>query len=238
MKFLYPLYCVYVCFIAIPLIAVSTVVTSILTLIVSPVFPNNKISYLPPICWGRFCCYILFINVKMSGLENLDRKQSYVFTSNHQSVFDILAVYGWLPYIFKWMMKMELQKVPFLGAACQAAGHIFVDRSNPIAAKHSMEKAADQLKHGVSVVIFPEGTRTKTGELGRFKRGAFLLALELQLPIIPITLSGSFERIKGHLIFPGTIKMIIHQPVDVTVYRMDESSTLSQNTQEIIRSGL
>lgn len=238
MKFLYPIYFVYQWLVAMPLMVISTVITSILIFIISPIFPNNKISYLPGIIWGKFVCYIFFINVKVSGLENIDRKQSYVFAANHQSAFDILAVYGWLPYIFKWLLKIELRKVPFLGAACQAAGHIFVDRSNPIAAKQSMAKAVEQLQNGISVVIFPEGTRTKTGKLGKFKRGAFLLAMELKLPIVPITISGSYERVKGLRAFPGTIKMIIHPPVDVTTYAMDESSALLRNTQEIIRSSL
>lgn len=238
MKLWYPFYFVYQWLIAMPLMVISTTITSILIFLISPIFPNHKISYLPGIIWGKFCCYIFFINVKVSGLEHLDRKQSYVFAANHQSAFDILAVYGWLPYIFKWLLKIELKKVPFLGAACQAAGHIFVDRSNPIAAKQSMAKAVDQLRNGVSVVIFPEGTRTKTGRLGKFKRGAFLLAMELKLPIVPITISGSYERVKGMRTTPGTIKMTIHPPVDVTTYAMDESSALLRNTQEIIRSGL
>ncbi len=238
MKLLYPLYFVYQWLIAMPLMVISTVITSILIFLFSFIAPNHKISYIPGIIWGKFCCYIFFINVKMSGLENIDRKQSYVFAANHQSAFDILAVYGWLPYIFKWLLKIELKKVPFLGAACQSAGHIFVDRENPIAAKQSMLKAIDQLKNGVSVVIFPEGTRTKTGKLGKFKRGAFLLAMELKLPIVPITISGSFERVRGLRVFPGTIHMKIHPPVDVSQYEMDQSSALLRHTQEIIRSGL
>lgn len=238
MKLLYPLYFVYQWLVAMPLMVISTTITSILIFLFSFIAPNHKISYLPGIMWGRFCCYIFFINVKVSGLENIDRKQSYVFAANHQSAFDILAVYGWLPYIFKWLLKIELRKVPFLGAACQSAGHIFVDRSNPVAAKNSMAKAVEQLRNGVSVVIFPEGTRTKTGKLGKFKRGAFLLAMELKLPIVPITISGSYERVKGLRAYPGTIKMTIHPPVDVTTYSMDESSALLRNTQEIIRSSL
>ncbi len=238
MKILYPVYFVYQWLVAMPLMIISTVITSILIFLLSPLLPDSKLSYVPGIIWGKFCCYIFFVNVKVTGLENLDKKQSYIFTANHQSVFDILAVYGWLPYIFKWLLKIELRKVPFLGAACQAAGHIFVDRSNPVAASQSLHKAVDQLKNGISVVIFPEGTRTKTGKIGKFKRGAFLMALELKLPIVPITISGSYERIKGLRTFPGTIRMIIHPPVDVSTYGMNESSALLRNTQEIIRCGL
>lgn len=240
MKFWYPFYFLYQWLIAVPLIAVSTVITSILTLILSPLMPNSKISYLPAIIWGRFCCYILFIRVKVKGADNLDKKQSYVFTPNHQSMFDIFVIYGWIPVIFKWVMKMELKKVPFIGPACVAAGHIFIDRSNPVAAKNSLEKAAEQLKHGNSVVIFPEGTRTRTGKLGKFKRGGFLLAMELSLPVVPVTISGSFERLHMHslMVRPGTITLTFHPPIDVTKYKENDSSLLLRTTQEIVRSAL
>lgn len=240
MKFLYPLYFIYQWLIAIPLAILSTLFTTVSIIIFSPLFPNSKFTYYITLMWGKFCCYVFFINVKCSGFEHLDPKQSYVFAVNHQSMFDILAVYGWIPFIFKWIMKAELRKVPFIGAASASGGHIFIDRSNPIAAKHSLEKAAEQLKHGISVVIFPEGTRTKTGKLGKFKRGAFLLALELKLPIVPVTLSGSYERLPMHhiLVKPGTIKMTVHPPVDVSKYTMEQSSELLRTTQEIIRSGL
>lgn len=240
MKPYYPFYFIYMWLIAMPLFLISTMLTAIFTIILSPILPNNKISYLPAIIWGRFCCYIFLINVKVSGLENIDKNQSYVFTANHQSMFDILVVYGWLPVIFKWVMKSDLRKVPFIGPACASAGHIFINRTNPLLAKKSLEIAGEQLRHGNSVVIFPEGTRTRTGKIGKFKRGAFLLAMELQLPIVPITLQGSFDRLKisSLKVYPGTITMTIHPPIDVTRYGKDESATLSNHTYEIISSGL
>lgn len=240
MKFWYPFYFLYMCVVAVPLLIVSTIITSVLTLILSPLFPNNRISYTPAIIWAKFVCYVFLVRVKINGLDNISNKQSYIFTSNHQSMFDILVVYGWLPFIFKWVMKMELRKVPFLGAACASAGHIFIDRSNPIAAKKSMTNASMQLINGNSVVIFPEGTRTKTGKVGKFKRGAFLLAMELKLPIVPITLSGSYDRLPPNSIFikPGKITMHIHPPIDSTRYKMEESSVLLRQTQEIVKSGL
>jgi len=240
MRYLYPFYFIYQWFIAVPLAAVATILTALSTILLSPLFPNSKFAYFPAKMWGKFCCYIFFIKVECNGFEHLNPKQSYIFTANHQSIFDILAVYGWIPFIFKWVMKMELRNLPFIGAACAAAGHIFIDRSNPMAAKHSLEKAAEQLIHGNSVVIFPEGTRTRTGKLGKFKRGAFLLAMELKLPIVPITISGSFERLPKHtvLVKPGTIKIIVHSPLDVSKYTMEQSSELLRTTQEIIRGAL
>lgn len=185
-------------------------------------------------------CWVFFIRVKTNGFDHLDKNQSYVFVSNHQSMFDIFVVYGWIPFIFKWVMKYELKKIPMVGPACVSAGHIFIDRSNPIAAKNSLLKAGEQLTKGNSVVIFPEGTRTRTGKVNKFKRGAFLLAMELSLPIVPITIKGGFERLKirSLMVNPGTITMTVHQPIDVAQYDKDQSSALIQVTQEIIKSGL
>lgn len=238
MKFLYPLYFVYQWVVGVPLAILSTIFTTVSLIIIAPFYPNSKLVYYITLWWGKFCCNIFFISVQCVGLEKIDRNQSYVFTANHQSLFDILSIYGWIPYVFRWIMKMELRNVPLLGKASESSGQIFIDRSNPIAAKHSMQKAAEQLKNGKSIVIFPEGTRTKTGRVGKFKRGAFLLAMELKLPIVPITISGSYDRIKGLRVFPGKITLNIHSPIDVSQYSMEQSSELLRKTQDIVKSGL
>ncbi len=231
---------VYQWLIACPILIVLTILTAISTTILSPLFPNNQFSYYPARWWGKAFCRLLFIRVKMSGLENLDSTQSYVLTCNHQSVFDIFVIYGWLPSIFKWIMKAELRKIPLVGKACEAAGHIFIDRTNPISAKHSLEKAESQLKNGVSVVIFPEGTRTRTGKMGTFKRGAFRIATDLSLPIVPVTIRGSFERLRRNSlnVNPGMINVIIHQPIDVKPYLPDQTNDLIQKTYDTIQSVL
>ncbi len=240
MKAWYPFYFIYHWLIAYPIGIVLTLLTALFTMILSPILPNHPISYFPARWWGKLMCWIFFIRVKTNGFDHLDKNQSYVFVSNHQSMFDIFVVYGWIPFIFKWVMKYELKKIPMVGPACVSAGHIFIDRSNPIAAKNSLLKAGEQLTKGNSVVIFPEGTRTRTGKVNKFKRGAFLLAMELSLPIVPITIKGGFERLKirSLMVNPGTIIMTVHQPIDVTQYDKDQSFALIQDTQEIIKSGL
>lgn len=182
---------IYQWIIAFPILLVITILVALATIILFPLLPNSKLSYYPARWWGRVICKLYFVRVKVTGFENLKPKQSYIFVLNHQSVFDIFVVYGWLPNIFKWLMKVELRKIPLVGIACESAGHIFIDRSNPITAKHSIEKAEMQLKNGVSLVVFPEGTRTYTGEMGKFKRGTFHIASDLSLPIVPVTLRGS-----------------------------------------------
>lgn len=236
----HPLFVLYQWLVALPVLIILTILTAVFTIILSPVFPNAQFSYFPARWWGRFFCYLLFIKVKITGLEKLDQKKSYVIAANHQSIYDIFVVYGWLPMIFKWVMKAELRKIPLVGKACESAGHIFIDRKNPVAAKKSLDKAEAQLRNGVSVVVFPEGTRTYTGQMGKFKKGAFRMATDLHLPIVPVTLRGCFERLprNGFIITPGTIEMIVHEPVEVEGYEHEKQPELMQKLHDIIESAL
>jgi 1-acyl-sn-glycerol-3-phosphate acyltransferase len=135
----------------------------------------------------------MLLSVSVTGQENIQKGQSYVFVSNHQSFSDVFLVYGWLPVIFKFLMKQELRKIPFVGYACEVCGHVYIDRSSPRAAAASLRKVEETLQNGVCTVIYPEGTRTTNGEVGRFKRGAFQIALDLGLPVIPLSISGCYE---------------------------------------------
>lgn len=234
-----PLYVLYQWLIAMPVALVITAITAVLTTLLSPVLPNSQISYFPARWWGRLLCWIFLIRVEVKGLDHLDPERSHIFIANHQSIFDIFTIYGWLPGIFKWIMKAELRKVPLVGKACETAGHIFIDRTNPVAAKISLDKAEKQLTNGVSVVIFPEGTRTKSGKIGKFKKGAFKLATDLQLPIVPMTIRGSYERvIQGTFQFtPGIIELIVHAPLDVSGSESDIQSLIAQS-YDVIYSAL
>ena len=141
--------------------------------------------------------------------------------ANHQSFLDVFAVYGWLPNNFKWLMKKEIRKVPFVGTACKVAGHIFVDRSNPRAALQSMEHIKGELVDGISTVIFPEGTRTKTGEMGRFKQGAFKIAMDLNLPVVPLSLKGFHHAMPSRQLFvnpKSRVALHIGEPIDLSQF--------------------
>ena len=223
-----------------PILLIITTLVALATIILSPLLPNHKMSYYPARWWSRLTCKLTFVKVKIIGLEKLNPRQSYVFALNHQSIFDVFVVYGWLPFIFKWMMKAELRKIPLMGKACESAGHIFINRSSPIEAKRSLENAKLQLKNGVSLVVFPEGTRTKTGEIAAFKRGAFRMTTDLLLPIVPVTIRGSFERLHRNTlhIIPGTIEMIIHNPIEVAPFLHDKTSELIQKTWNEVNSAL
>lgn len=132
-----------------------------------------------------------------------------------KALFDIFLIYGFLGRNFKWMMKKSLRKIPFVGKACESAGHIFVERGNPKKMVAMMRKAEASLKDGVSLVVFPEGARTFTGHMGYFKRGAFQLADDLQLAVVPVTIDGSFEILPrtGKWIHRHSLTLTIHEPI-------------------------
>lgn len=212
------IYRVYQLIIATPIILVATILTSLVTTVGCIIGNGHFWGYYPGKIWSHIVCGILLLPVKVEGRENLKKGQSYIFVANHQGALDIFMIYGFLGRNFKWMMKKELRKMPLIGIACDKAHHIFVDKSGPKKIEETIEKARTTLKDGISLVVFPEGTRTYTGAPGRFKKGAFLLADELQLPVVPITISGSFEalpRTKGMVNFVErhTLRLMIHKPI-------------------------
>lgn len=211
-----PFYIIYQYLVAWPILAVLTVFTAIFT-ICTVHWRNAEFVHKVQQFWSRSFFWLMFLPVTVEGTEHIKKGQSYVFVSNHQSMFDVWLVYGWLPVIFKWLMKAELRKVPFVGTGCKAAGHIFIDRRNAKAAMESLKEVEKQLVGGVSTVIFPEGTRSLNGEVGRFKRGAFQIALDLGLPVIPLSLDGCFEALPKGKPFVHRVpcRMYIGEPIDL-----------------------
>jgi len=190
-----------------------------------------------PILWARIIALGSLSRVRVSGRQHINPSQSYVVVANHRSHFDILAVYGWLGIDFRWVMKQELRKVPALGIACERLGHVFVDRSNSQKAQASIQKAKSEICAGTSIFFFPEGTRTDRAQMLPFKGGAFRLAKELGLPILPVTINGSGNILptKTLNLLPGTVEMIIHEPISSEGVSEQE---LSQLARERINSVL
>lgn len=193
-----------------------------------------------PRWWSKAMLALAFIRVRLVGMEHFEPGQSYVITSNHQSAFDIWALYGYLPVTFSFIMKKELRGLPLVGKACEKLGHIFIDRSNAIEATKSLHAAESVLKGGHSVVIFPEGTRTKTGKVGPFKRGGFAISTDLNLPVMPVTIDGSFERMamNGKSVKPGVITLTFHRPIVPTGKGEQDMKDLAKRTREVVIGGL
>jgi 1-acyl-sn-glycerol-3-phosphate acyltransferase len=224
----------------VPLFAIATVLTAVSILVFSYLFGEKTITYLPGRHWSKLACIGMFMKVKVIGAEKIIPKKSYIFAANHQSGYDIFLAYGWLPARFKWIMKQELRKVPFVGAACDISGHIFIDRTSPISAKKSIEAAIKKLSNGTSVFVYPEGTRSKTGKLGKFKRGAFTLASEIRFPIVPLTLKGTYEAmpIWSYNIHPCTLTLVIHDPIPYQPEFDENPHLLMDKVREVIESAL
>lgn len=232
------LYILYQYLIGFPLIIVVTLFTALLTIICFP-WRNGKLPRTVQVFWSRSVLWLLLVPIKVTGRENVDPNQSYVFVANHQSFLDVFAVYGWLPNNFKWLMKKELRKIPFVGTACAVAGHIFVDRSNPRAAMESLTYIKAQLHDGISTVIFPEGTRTRTGEMGRFKQGAFKIAMDMDLPVVPISLSGFFDAMPRNKFYVkpfSRVALHIGKPIDISQFNDINEAMTELHTQ--VKNGI
>ncbi len=163
------------------------------------------------IFWGRTCLRLAGLKFTVSGTEHLPHHEPAIYVCNHQSNFDILLLYAGLPIQFRWMAKKELFRIPLFGAAMKCAGYIPIDRSNRREAMRSLTAAAQRIKDGASVVIFPEGTRTTDGKLQPFKKGALLIATKAGVPVVPMAISGSYQaQPKGQFrISPAHLKLTI-----------------------------
>ena len=169
--------------------------------------------YYPAVLWAKFMIRIFLLPIKVVGLENLEPDKKYIFVANHQGFWDVFMMFGYLGHNFKWMMKDSLRKMPFVGKGCYDTGHIFVNRESP--QKEIFVKAIRILKSGTSLGIFAEGTRTDTGRLGEFKKGAFAIADMTQVEVVPLAIEGSFKLLPKKAIFMNwtPLKITIMKPL-------------------------
>jgi len=235
-KVLYFLYQPYKWLFFLPFVGVNTLFFGILAVLVSALINQRIGSYFGGVIWSRINAIFTPMLVKVTGYKHIDKERSYVIISNHQSLYDIFVIYGWLGIDIKWIMKKELAKIPGIGFGSKKVGHIFLDRSNSRVALESLNEAKRKLVNGTSVVIFPEGTRSINGQIGVFKKGAFKLALDLNLPILPITIKGSMNVLPTGTIDvrPGKISMIIHEPIEIHDYNEKSLKDLMTRARSII----
>lgn len=224
-----------------PVLVINTLMFGIIAVVVSSLVNQRVGSYYGGVIWSRFNAFITPMFVRVKGKEHIKKGISYVVVPNHQSLYDIFLLYGWLGIDIKWIMKKELRKLPGVGFGSAKVGHIFIDRSNQRAAMNSLNEAKKKLKDGTSVVIFPEGTRSVSGKLISFKRGAFKLALDLNLPILPVTINGTRNIMPAKAItkvLPGRVSLTIHEPIDISQYDENNVKDLMVNVKSIIESAL
>lgn len=234
------LFLLYEIFIFLPILVVVSIITAVVVMIGVTIGDKLFWSYYPPKCWSKIICRVALCRISIVREGVLDPNQSYVFVPNHQSAFDIFLIYGYLGQNIKWVQKKELRKIPFVGKASEMAGHVFVDQSSFKSMKETIHKAASNITNGTSMTIFPEGARTPDGKMGRFKRGAFVIAQELGLPVVPLTINGAFDVMKIHtyLIHPGKLELVIHEPIPTKGLTEEDMPELVSKCRDIVHSAL
>lgn len=204
------------------LIVISwSIIVAVLSILIYPVDYKRKVSNPLMKLWTSIVLFIYGIKVNVYGAENIDALKGKIYISNHASYLDIFVQLAKLPDNVRMIYKKEINRVPVLGWAMWSVGFVALDRVNIRSAMKSLDKAAKRIKEGLSVVIYPEGTRTLTGDVGEFKRGMFFLADKSQADIVPISLSGTFDLMPmgSFKVKSGTVNMVIGKPV---VYRKDK----------------
>jgi 1-acyl-sn-glycerol-3-phosphate acyltransferase len=178
------------------------------------------------------------IHVRVEGLENIETRETLIFVANHQSAMDIPILFLSLPVQFRFVAKRSLFLVPFLGWHLYRSGHIPVDRGKPHEALKSLDQAARKIREGRPVVLFPEGRRSRDGQVGAFKGGTFYLAIRAGVPIVPITLNGTRAVLKPdtYHVRPGQTELIIHSPIATQGLGPKDVDTLSRQVREQILS--
>jgi 1-acyl-sn-glycerol-3-phosphate acyltransferase len=200
-------------FYLIPAIGVYTIVLGTVSILSTVVDPSGDFGHRCARAWAWLILKTTGVRVTVIGGDRLDPQASYVFASNHQSIYDIPIAFAALPQQLRIVAKASLGTFPFLGWHLQRTGHLLVDRSKPGAG--IVKKMARLIQGSRSLIVFPEGTRSRTGALGRFRGGSFVVAIDAGLPIVPVSISGSRHvMLKGRLMTcPGDVTMTIHDPI-------------------------
>lgn len=218
-----------------------TVLLSVLTILFGIFEAHGKRIYQVNRLWTWLILRVAGISLKVEGLENIDPKRQYIFIVNHQSNIDIpVLVQALRPFQLRWLAKRELLRVPFFGWAMWAAKHVTIDRSDPQDALKSLARAKERLAAGISLVVFPEGTRSRNGALQRFKKGGFLLAVQTHTPIVPIAINGSGALLPAGSwrLGSGTIQVVVERPLGVEGFRPGNLRLLSNQARDVIAGHL
>ncbi len=228
------LYYIYFFLIAAPIMLVATALTCLTASIGCALFNSRSWGYFPMTLWGKIMCWITLVKVTTRREGHVENGQSYVFVANHQGAYDIFAIYGFMGHNFRWMMKKSLGKIPLVGWACKNSGQVFVDRGSVHGIADTLKEAKQRLEGGLSITVFPEGARSFTGKVAKFKRGAFTLATEFNLPVVPVTIDGAFKVMPrtAKLPRPGHIILTIHDPIPAS------DPNLIDKSREVVISAL
>ena len=217
-------------------IAISLLVLGSLVILTSPFDRKGKVIHRYARLWGKVALLANRVKVRVEGIEHLKGEGPYIIMSNHQGSYDIFALLSHLPFQFKWLAKKELFSVPFFGWVMVAAGYISIDREGTRKTVEAMNEAARKIREGMSLLIFPEGSRSPDGSIQPFKKGGFTLAIKSKVPIIPISISGSREVMPKEKFTSasGEIRIRIDHPIEIQNYSMKDRQSLMEKVSKTI----
>jgi 1-acyl-sn-glycerol-3-phosphate acyltransferase len=186
--------------------------------------------------WSKALNRIISIKLEVSGLENIQKGQSYIYVCNHSSLLDIPVLFGALPGDVRIIYKQELEKIPIFGYALRKSNLIGIERKDPRKSMSSLEEAIATIRDGASVIIFPEGTRESGREVGPFKRGGFLIAEKALVPIAPIAVEGTYDLLPAgkFILKPGKVRISILEPIETKSLEISELKALKELVREKI----
>jgi len=221
-------------FYLIPLVTVYTIVLGSISLLSTLVDRTGNFAHRCARAWARAILATTGVRVKVSGLEHLEPGRSYVFAANHQSIYDIPILFATIPAQLRIVAKESLGRIPFMGWHLHRAGHLLVDRRNP--GPDIVQKMRRLVSESSSLIVFPEGTRSVDGEIGRFKKGPFLVAADARLPVVPVTITGSRHVMKkGRLmVCPGEVELTVHAPIPTADVPRDRVLRFAEGVREIV----
>jgi len=226
-------------FFLIPAIAVYSIVLGTVSIASSLSGGRGYFAHRCARAWSWLILVTTGVRVRVSGLDQLVLGTTYVFVSNHQSIYDIPVIFWSLPYQVRIIAKQSLGSFPFLGWHLRRTGHLLVDRRNPDRSR-ILRRWRELVKLGLSLIVFPEGTRSQDGRVGRFKAGSFLLAIEAGLPVVPLSIVGTrLVMRKGQLTTrPGSATLVVHRPIDTAdgswMATVDDAKRLAADVQRTI----
>ena len=201
---------------------------------------NENFLYSPVRFFIRAGLAMVGVRVEVTGLEKLDPKQTYIFTPNHQSLIEVPLFVAYLGRNPAYLGKKEVFKYPIFGYGIKLIGVVPVDRSNSAASVESAKLATGNLRRGKSYVVYPEGTRSRDGRMLPFKKGAFMMAIDAGVPVVPITVSGATKIMpKAQIkVFPSTVRITVHDPISTEGYSKVNVSELVEKTRAKVLSAL
>jgi 1-acyl-sn-glycerol-3-phosphate acyltransferase len=225
-------------FFLIPAITLYTIVLGTISLLSSIVDRSGDLGHRCARAWSRLILATTGVRVTVVGADRLDPRKSYVLATNHQSIYDIPIIFATLPLQLRIVAKASLGSIPFLGWHLHRTGHLLVDRKNPGAG--IIDKMRRLVSESHSLIVFPEGTRSIDGRVGRFKKGSFLVAVDAGLPVVPVSISGSRHVMrKGEVtVRPGHVRIIVHDPIPSAGLSRTGVIDLGNQVREVVKRGV